>query len=300
MRINKYTRGLRLRGTLASSIVALSIYSGHAHAVDASPGAYIPIPAGSNLAMLYLGGGKASEYRPSHGKAISKGTELKTDTGLIRMFHMFEVAGTRVQFQFGLPFGSQDLKLNGMKIGHESGLSDPYMAVAAFPIDDPARQRYLAVTAYTLFPAGAYNNDHALNMGNNRYAHAIQVGYAQSWGPWRVEFNQDVTWYGENDRYGTTKSKLKQEPTYNSQPWLSYTFSNKVTTSLGVARTWGGESTLDGSPIERRTDFFRARAGVGYWLKKDLQLYSELNRDLEVRGGYKFDYTGFVRVAFMF
>lgn len=71
------------------------------------------------------------------------------------MFHMFEGVGKRVQLQFGLPFGSQDLKLNSMKIGHESGLSDPYIAVVAWPIDDPARQRYLAVTAYTLFPTGA-------------------------------------------------------------------------------------------------------------------------------------------------
>ena len=87
--------------------------------------------------MLYLGGGKASEFQPVHGKAISKGTELKTNTGLIRLFHMFEVAEHRLQLQFGLPFGSQDLKLNGTKIGHESGVSDAYMAVTAWPIDDP-------------------------------------------------------------------------------------------------------------------------------------------------------------------
>ncbi|MCW8277435.1 transporter [Pseudomonas sp. PCH199] len=296
----EYARGLFLRVTFAVSVSALSIYSGCVNAVDASPGAYIPIPAGSNLAMLYLGGSKAGEFQPVHGKAISKDTELKTKTGLIRLFHMFEVAEHRVQLQFGLPFGSQDLTLNGKKIGHESGLSDPYMAVSVWPIDDPAHQRYLAVTAYMLFPTGSYDNNNSLNMGNNRYAHAIQVGYAQTWGSWRLELNQDVTWYGDNDRYGPANRTLKQDPSYNFQPWLSYTFANKVTTSFGVARTWGGESSVEGTPTGRRTDYLRARAGVGYWLKKDIQLYSEFGRDIEVRGGYKFDYTGFVRVAYLF
>lgn len=296
----EFARGLCLRVTFAVSMSALSVYSGCASAVDASPGAYIPIPTGSNLAMLYLGGGKAGEFQPVHGKAISKGTELKTDTGLVRLFHMFEVAEQRVQLQFGLPFGSQDLKLNGKKIGHESGLSDPYMAVSFWPIDDPAHQRYLAVTAYALFPGGNYDNNRSLNMGNNRYAHAIQVGYAQTWGAWRLELNQDVTWYGDNDHYGPANRTLKQDPSYNFQPWLSYTFANKVTTSFGVARTWGGESSVEGTSTGRRTDYLRARAGVGYWLRKNVQVYSELSRDIEVSGGYKFDYTGYVRVAVLF
>jgi hypothetical protein len=300
MRTFEHARRLSLRATFAVSVSVLSVHCGSVHAVDASPGAYVPIPSGSNVAMLYLGGGKAGEYQPGHGHAISKGTELKTRTGLVRLFHMFEVSGHRVQLQFGLPFGSQDLKFKGAKVGHESGLSDPYMAVTAWPIDDPAHQRYLAVTGFVLFPTGSYDKNHPMNMGNNRYAQAIQVGYAQTWGSWRLELNQDVTWYGDNDRSNAANRKLKQDPTFNFQPWLSYTFANKVTTSFGVARTWGGESTLDGISTDRRTDYLRVRAGVGYWLKKNVQVYSELNRDVEVHGGYKFDYTGFVRVAYLF
>jgi hypothetical protein len=293
-------RRLGLRATLAISISALGVYSCGVHAVDTSPGAYIPMPMGANMAMLYLGGGKAGEFQPVHGKAISKGTELKTNTGLVRLFHMFDIADHRFQLQFGLPFGSQDLKLSGKTIGQESGVSDAYVAATIWPIDDPVNKRYLSVTGYMAIPTGSYENNHSLNMGNNRYAHAIQVGYAQSWGAWRLEVNQDVTWYGDNEEYGPGKGKLKQDPTYNLQPWLSYTFANKVTTSFGLAKAWGGESSLDGNDTGRRTDFLRARAGVGYWLRKDIQLYTELNRDLEVEGGFKFDYSGFVRVAFLF
>ncbi|WP_123367127.1 transporter [Pseudomonas brassicacearum] len=296
----QYARRVSLRATFVVFTSASSLYCGCANAVDASPGAYIPIPTGSNLAMLYLGGGKADEFQPVHGKAISKGTELKTRTGLVRLFHMFELAEHRVQLQFGLPFGSQDLKFNGATIGHESGISDAYVAVTGWLIDDPALKRYFSVTGYMAIPTGSYENNHSLNMGNNRYAHALSLGYAESWGAWRLELNQDVTWYGDNDEYGPAKRTLKQDPTYNFQPWLSYSFDNKVTTSLGIARTWGGKSSIEGTETGRRTDYLRARAGVGYWVKKNVQLYTELSRDIEVEGGYKFDYTGFVRVAVLF
>ncbi|MFJ3525343.1 transporter [Pseudomonas sp. NPDC090203] len=300
MSVYHYARSVSLRATFVVSASAMSIYCGSAYAVDAAPGAYLPMPVGSDLVMFFAGGGKADEFQPVHGKALKKGTELTTRTGLVRYFHMFEVAKHKVQLQFGLPFGRQDLKLNGKTIGHESGISDGFAAVNYWLIDDPALKRYLSVTGYIAIPTGSYKNNHSLNMGNNRYANALVVAYAQSFGKWRVEFDQDVTWYGDNDEYGPDKRKLKQDPTYNFQHWLSYTFDNRVTTSLGVARTWGGESSVEGVDTGRRTDYLRARAGVGYWMTKNVQLYTELNRDIEVRGGYKFDYTGFVRLAVLF
>ncbi|MNY48096.1 hypothetical protein D3C86_1834030 [compost metagenome] len=84
------------------------------------------------------------------------------------------------------------------------------------------------------------------------------------------------------------------------QPWLSYTFQSKVTTSLGLTKTWGGNSELGGVDTGRRTDSLRARAGIGYWVRPDTQLYAEFARDLEVDGGYKFDGTGFLRLAHLF
>lgn len=300
MRTSQCACRLGLRAGFTLSLALGAVCANNAYAVDASPGAYIPIPAGSNLALLYLGGGKAGEFQPDHGHAVSKGTELKTRMGLVRLFHMFEVAQHRVQLQFGLPFGSQDLTFNGRKIGHESGLSDPYIAATFWPIDDPEHKRYLSFTGYMLFPTGAYDSKQSLNMGSNRYAHAVVAAYSQAWGPWRLELNQDVTWYGDNNQSGADNRRLKQDPTFNFQPWVSYSFDNKVTTSLGIARTWGGESTLDGEPTGRRTDYLRARAGIGYWLRKNIHLYTEINRDLEVRGGYKFDYTGFVRLGVLF
>lgn len=300
MHSSYYARGIRLRVAMVVCGPLLGSYTGFIHAVDASPGAYVPAPRGANIAMLQLGGGKAGEFQPNNGRAIRQGTELEAKTGQVRLFHMFDISGQRVQVQLGLPFGSQKLKRNGVEIGKESGMADPYVAVSFWPIDDPINQRYLVITGFLQVPSGSYDKNNPFNMGNNRYGRAIVLGYAQTWGAWRLELNQDVTWYSGNSEANASNAKLEQDPTYNFQPWLSYTFDSKVMASFGVARTWGGESTLDGIDTGRSTDYLRVRAGVGYWLKKNVQIYSELNRDVEVKGGYKFDYSGFVRFAYVF
>lgn len=280
--------------------LALLFTTSSALAIDVSPGAYIPAPAGKTIAMFYLGAGQATEYHPEHGPDISHDTKLNTESALLRLFYMLDVSGTRVQLQAAVPYGSQDLKLNGKKIGNESGFADPFVAVTTWPINDPQNKRYLGVSGYLFLPLGAYESDHALNMGSNRYATAGQIGYSEAWGPWRLDVNADVTFYGDNEKSTVNRRSLEQDPTYVLQPWLSYTFQSKVTTSLGFTKTWGGNSELDGIDTGRRTDSLRARAGIGYWVRPDTQVYAEFARDLEVDGGYKFDGTGFFRLTHVF
>lgn len=295
--LNRCTRfavvGLLVTGVLLGSPDA-------AWAVDVSPGAYLPAPADSSIAMLYLGGGRATEYHPEKGATISHDTQLDTRTGLVRLFHMLDLGDTRVQLQIGLPFGSQKLKVNGNHIGNDAGLADPFLALTAWPLNDSVNKRYLGITGYVFFPQGHFDHDQNVNMGNNRYSTAVQAGFVQSFGAWRAELTGDVSWYGDNVGSTLANRTLQQDPTYTLQPWLSYTFANKITTSVGLTRTWGGHSTLDDIDTGRRTDSTRVRAGLGYWVRANLQLYSELTRDLQVDGGYKFDYSGFVRIGYFF
>jgi hypothetical protein len=213
---------------------------------------------------------------------------------------MLDIGETRVQLQLGLPFGSQKLKLNGNHVGDDSGLADPFLAVTAWPLNDNVNKRYLGITGYVFFPEGHYDHNNSVNMGNNRYATAVQAGYAQAFGAWRAELTADVTRYGDNTGATPVNHTLSQDPTYTLQPWLSYTFANKVTASVGMTRTWGGHSTLDNIATGKRSDSTRARVGLGYWILPKLQLYSELTRDLQVEGGFKFDYSGFVRIGYFF
>jgi Putative MetA-pathway of phenol degradation len=282
-------------------IALISVFStSPAFAIDVSPGAYIPAPAGKTIAMFYLGAGEASAYHPAHGAEIDHATRLKTESSLLRLFYMLDVSETRVQLQVGIPYGSQDLKLNGRQVGDTSGFADPFVAVTAWTINDPEKKRYLGVTGYLYLPLGAYDNDHALNMGSNRYATAAQVGYSETWGSWRADVNADVTFYSDNDKSTHNRYTLEQEPTFVLQPWLSYVFANKVTTSVGLTKTWGGASELNSLDTGRRTDSLRARLGVGYWVRPTTQLYAEFARDLEVDGGYQFDRTGFIRLTQVF
>lgn len=269
-------------------------------AIDVSPGAYVPAPAGSKVAMLYLGGGRADANNPRRGKSIKHDTKLETQSALLRLFYLDDIADMRVQYQVAIPYGSQDLKLNGNNVGETKGLADPFVGVTVWPLNDPQNRRYLGLTGYLYLPLGRYHHNASLNMGTNRYAAAFQAGYAESWGAWRLDVNADVSFYSDNNDTGPQKRKTEQDPTYVLQPWLSYTFPNKLTTSVGVTRTWGGRSELDGVDTNRATDSTRVRAGVGYWVAPKTQLYLEMARDVEVNGGYKFDHTGFVRLTQLF
>lgn len=285
---------------VASGLVAGITISQNACAIDVSPGAYIPAPSGSKVAMLYLGGGRADANNPRRGKSLNHDTKLETRSSLLRLFYVTDVYDMRVQYQAAIPYGSQELELNGKEIGETKGIADPFVAVTAWPINDPQNRRYLGLTAYLYLPLGRYDHDSALNMGSNRYTTAFQAGYSESWGNWRLDLNADVSFYGDNNDTGPRKSKTEQDPTFVLQPWLSYTFTNKVTTSMGVTRTWGGRSELDGTDTNRATDSTRLRAGVGYWVAPKTQLYVELARDIEVNGGFEFDRTGFVRLTQLF
>lgn len=271
-----------------------------AQAIDVSPGAYIPAPAGKSIAMLYLGAGSADSYNPRKGASLDNDTRLSTQSALLRLFYMDDIANTRVQYQVAIPYGRQDLKLNGRQIGDTSGFADPFVAVTVWPLNNPAEKEYLGVSGYVYMPLGKFDSDSSLNMGSNRYVFAVQGGYSKAWGPWRLDANADVSFYTDNDESGVAKQRLKQDPTFVLQPWLSYTFANRLTTSVGLTRTWGGRSEVDGIDTNRATDSLRARLGLGYWVTPKTQIYAEMARDLEVQGGYEFDYTGFLRLTYVY
>lgn len=281
-------------------VFATICFSCRAYAIDVGPGAYVPAPAGTNIALLYLGSGESTRYEPRHGDAVTDGVKLKNDFSLLRLFHMFDVGDLRSQIQLGVPYVSSDVTFGGNHVGDASGFADPFVAYTVWPINDAANKRYLGVSGYLYLPVGGYDFKDSVNPGANRYVTALQLGYSETWGSWRVDVNSDVTWYDDNDEYTASKKTFKQDETYNIQPWVSYTFANKVTTSVGLSKSWGGRSTIDGIDSGRATDSLRARFAASYWIKKNLQVAAEVGRDLEVEGGYRFDYTGYVRLGYVF
>ncbi|GAB1616973.1 transporter [Pseudomonas sp. NGC7] len=290
--------------TIQSTILLLilPIGSGSAFAADVSIGTYVPMPVGANLALLYLGGGEAKEYVPEHGSKIDSGTQLKLRTGLIRLFHVLDVAGAPVQLQLGLPFGRQELKVNHRKIGSDSGLADPFVGITFWPVNNPEKKEYFGITGQVVLPLGSYDHDKSVNMGGNRYQGILQAGYSRTVGAWQYDLVGDVTVYTDNDESGHYKSRLEQSPSYTLQPWIGYNFGDKNRTkiSVGLTKYFNGESQLDGVDTGRRTDSLRGRFGISTWLSPKFQVYTEVTRDIEVKGGYSFDYSGFIRLGYAF
>jgi Putative MetA-pathway of phenol degradation len=281
-------------------IVTLACCPTTLFAADVSIGTYTPLPPGTNLALLYFGAGEANEYVPNHGSKLDSGTQLKLRTGLVRLFHVLDVNGAPVQLQLGLPFGKQELKVNHRKIGSDSGLADPFIGVTFWPVNNPEKREYFGITGQVVLPLGSYDHEKAVNMGSNRYQGVLQAGYSRSFGPWQYDLVGDVTVYSDNNESGMYKSRYEQSPSYTLQPWIGYSFANKTKVSVGLTKYFNGESRLDGVDTGRRTDSLRARLGVSTWITPKFQVYTELTRDIEVEGGYAFDYSGFIRLGYAF
>ncbi|MER0784347.1 transporter [Pseudomonas aeruginosa] len=290
----------RFRWVKCSAILALASCPSLVLAESVSAGTYVAAPAGTNLTLLYVGGGEADSYKPTSGPSLSQGTKLSMRTGMLRQLRFFDIGNTRASIQLGLPFGHQDVKLGGADVGSAGGMFDPYVGLAVWPLNDPVKKEYFGVQAVTYLPLASYDSDRAVNPSGNRFVYILQAGYSKASGPWQFDLVGDVAFYQKNNESGPLKSTLKQDPTYALQPWLSYKLTPKATVSVGATRSWGGASTLDGVDTGRRTDSVRGRLGFAYWVTPKFQIYTELNRDFEVKGGYKFDYSGFLRLAWAY
>ncbi len=291
----------KLRSKLSRwSFTAVLMYTGACPAETVSSGTYIPAPDGINVLMLYLMDGKASSFAPSHGSTISGGTDYRSTSGMIRHLSFFDIAGVRSELHLGLPFGEQDVKIGGVDLGRQSGVYDPFIGFSFWPVNDTLNKRYFGLTSLLYVPLGSYRYDASVNMGGNRYVGVFQAGYTQVFTDWQVDVIGDTTIYGDNDESGLEKGRLEQDDSYSLQTWLTYKFTNKASLSVGGTKNWGGESFIDGSSTERRTDSLRGRLGFTYWASPKFQVYTEMTRDIEVRGGYKFNYSGFLRLAFAY
>jgi hypothetical protein len=94
-------------------------------------------------------------------------------------------------------------------------------------------------------PLGEYKEDKLINLGQNRFAIAPQLGVLQTFGEWSFELTGSVVFYTDNDEFylGT---KLEQDPLYTAQAHVVRTIGSDWWIAGGVAYGWNGESTVDG------------------------------------------------------
>ena len=170
---------------------------------------------------------------------------------------------------FGDPMLEFNLNLLGPKA--QKNIPDALRYEPGFSVD---------LLADLALPIGEYNNDQALNVGQNRWYG--RIGFPVIWqlGDWvpgrrtTLELLPAVWFFGDNDDYvGQT---LKTDPMFQVDAHLTRDFTEHLWGSLDLAWYSGGKATINGVAGEKLNNL-----GVG------LTLGYQVNPNLALTFGYK-------------
>ena len=232
-------------------------------AIDLVPGDIVaPKPGAKQFLLSYLSSERNDLYK---NNVVTSGLGIKSEQMQIRTAWTFEVDKYPAAITLQLNNGSIQSTGSLSAFSGSSGLGDTTLLFALWPYADRDKGEYLALGTYLTVPTGDYQPKAGLNLGANRYAYAIQMGYQKSLFSslqWMTAI--DASWFDSNKQYrtlfvptDTVIHTLDQKTLYALQTGLRYMINDAYSISAMYFHTVGGEEIIDGSNKNNRTDLHR-------------------------------------------
>jgi len=141
------------------------------------------------------------------------------------------------------------------------GIGDPVVRLSALLAGAPAlsgkeyvefRKQHSVLTSLgaaveVRLPLGEYQEDKLINLGQNRFVIAPQLGVLRTDGEWSFELTGSAYFFTTNDEF-FNGNKLEQDPLFAGQTHVVKTFGQDWWMAAGAAYAWAGESTINGVP----------------------------------------------------
>ncbi len=266
-------------------IAVACVFAMQSYAVDVIPGNLVPPPPGLNVVMLsYQTGNLGERYR--EGENLGQGSKVETRQFLPRYNRTFAIQSSPAVVYIQPTLAKLKPKGSLSNLESKSGLGDTAMAFAVWPYTNTKAGEYLAAAIYALFPMGEYDSDDALNLGQNRYSSAFQVGYQRR----LLEdvdgmLVSDVQWFGSNDDSPVLKQELEQDLLYSSQASLMLHPDGTTMLAISLFFVSGGETTLNG--IEQNDRIKKRRYQLALRKRFDFgQITLQYGRDHKTQNGF--------------
>ncbi|ONF96842.1 transporter [Sphingomonas jeddahensis] len=269
-----------------------------AQAIDA--GDYVPAPAGTQLALVYLQYSHAGAlYRD--GRKIDEEAELDTAVALLRYVRFSKVGGMTFNYQVLQPFGYVAGGGSTASLGKTTGFGDTILVGTLWLREDADSQSYFGVTPYLYIPTGDYRSSRGLNLGENRWKGSLQAVYSKGFGKHFIaELSGDVMIYGKNDDAGAASNDLTQKATVRLQGFLRFPLGDRNELNARVMHVTGGETRINGI---RQDDVTRTTSLLGTWrhnITPKWQILTQVGADVAVRNGFKEGVRGQIRLLRVF
>ncbi|EMO7189901.1 transporter [Pluralibacter gergoviae] len=282
---------------------ASALYATGACAVDINAGDYDAMPAGTNLAALYLQYSEANHYYQQGKKQEGY---LRTEMSILRLIHYAEIGGIIVDPQILIPYGSvRNASINGQSLGNATGFSDPIIGATFWLVNQPTAGyigRYFGVTPLLTVPLGKYDRHRNINIGENRYKFDLQLGWVEPiYDKFSLELYQDSVFYGHNTDAGNDGHQtLKQHPTYQVQTNLRYDLNSRQKIALGYSVLMGGRQYIDNDYSDSKTSSQQLRLEYQQLFAGHFQVSTQLIHDVDVNSGYRKDSGVNLRFLYVF
>lgn len=300
-------RGGTTRARLARAVrqaavcLAFAGAAGAARAQEIMPNDWVPAPAGTNAILGYHLYGHNDRFSVAGGPTYKKGTGLETHLGLARYVHYFNLGGLPTGWQVFQVFGSlSGAKVGGQGLGSSFGAANLALSAFFWPYTNDRSKTYTILAGFVYPPTGTYNRNKAVNIGDNRWRGTVQLGLNQGLTD-NLSFDAgvDVTFYGDNTE-PLGGRRLSQSPSYRFQTFVNYSWTKTLVTSLGYQAIFGGDQKLDRVFTGSRTELQRVRAAASYFWTPAFQTVLELDRDIQVVGGFRQAIGAQLRLLYVF
>jgi hypothetical protein len=179
-------------------LIALSGLFRPALAIDLQPGDIVAPPPNITAATIsYINSQNNDLFR--NGVNTGADPRLESNAVFLRLTHTYTIASLPAVTY--LQTGTGALSTDGSLAAFpgSKGMMDSGIVTAIWPYANHATRTYFGVAGYLFLPTGEYSNAKAFNLGSNRYAQALQMGYQRP-----ISKNVDAavavdsTWFGAN------------------------------------------------------------------------------------------------------
>jgi hypothetical protein len=292
-----------MHGPLRISWVFLCVLlaSVGATAQDLEPRAYSNVPVGLNI--LIVGYGYAEGGVSTDPALPVEDAEIRQHTTLLAFSRSFGLLDRLAKVDLIVPYswlsGSATLAGQGFE-RDVVGFNDPrlrftynFYGAPALSLEDWLERPDDLVVGASLqvtAPLGQYDDERAVNLGNNRWSVKPEFGISKSWGPVSLELSSAVSFFQDNRDYvGMTR---EQDPLYAFQAHAVYSFRRAIWLALDGTYYRGGRTQVGGVTNDDRQA--NTRVGVTLALpvsaRQSLKLYASTG--VSTRTGGDWDAAG--------
>jgi hypothetical protein len=246
----------------AALVMVTSLWAGVGAAQDLTPRAYWPAPRGTKVAV--------TGYSYASGDVLFDpsiplyGVDSSINAAILAYLQTFSLWGRTTNLVVELPYswGTTEGMIGDIPARSDfSGLGDATVKVAVNLLGAPTMtpadfqklradpRPILGASLKVLAPTGSYDSDRLINVGANRWAAKVELGYQIPIRPkWMLEFEAGAWFFGDDEDY--LPGEREQEPVLAGEVHLVKRLKPGFWASLDLNYFTGGRQTIGGNELE--------------------------------------------------